>query len=42
MDDGAGTREDLKVPENDLGKEMQLKFDNSEQFVVSFWGPLAD
>lgn len=35
MDDSAATRDDLKVPDNDLGKEIQTKFDNSDQFMVT-------
>lgn len=35
MDDNGETREDLKLPEDDLGKEIQDKFDNDEQVLVS-------
>nr|XP_046268844.1 eukaryotic translation initiation factor 5A-2 [Scatophagus argus] len=35
MDDGGETREDLKLPTGDLGKEIQAKFDNSDTFMVS-------
>lgn len=35
MDDNGDTREDLRVPEGDLGKEIEKKFNNGEQFMVS-------
>ena len=35
MDDSGDTREDLKLPEGDLGKEIQTKFDNDESFLVT-------
>ena len=35
MDDNGDTREDLKLPEGDLGKEIQTKFDNDEAFLVT-------
>lgn len=28
-------REDLKLPEGDLGKDIQEKFDNGDTFMVS-------
>lgn len=31
-------REDLKVPESDLGEEIRKKLENGETFMVSFWG----
>lgn len=37
MDDNGETREDLKVPDGDLGKEIEKKFGGGEQFMVSFW-----
>lgn len=36
MDDNGETREDLKVPDGDLGKEIEKKFSDGEQFMVSF------
>lgn len=36
MDDGGDTREDLKLPEGDLGKEIERRFTNGDQFMVSF------
>jgi len=35
MDDAGTTREDLSVPENDLGKEIQEKFKKGENFMVT-------
>ncbi|XP_028421261.1 eukaryotic translation initiation factor 5A-1-like [Sander lucioperca] len=35
MDDGGNTREDLKLPDNELGKEIEKRFDNGETFMVS-------
>lgn len=34
MDDNGETREDLKVPEGDLGKEIIKKISNGELFMV--------
>lgn len=34
MDDDGNVREDLKVPEGDLGKEIQAKLMNDEEFMV--------
>ncbi|CAB4043199.1 eukaryotic translation initiation factor 5A-1 [Paramuricea clavata] len=35
MDDGGDVREDMKVPEGDLGKEIQTKFDNGDEFMCT-------
>ncbi|MEQ2225837.1 hypothetical protein ILYODFUR_021561, partial [Ilyodon furcidens] len=35
MDDNGETREDLKVPDGDLGKEIEKKYSGGEQFMVS-------
>ncbi|XP_076605486.1 eukaryotic translation initiation factor 5A-1-like [Chaetodon auriga] len=35
MDDVGETREDLKLPDGDLGKDIQKRFDSSETFMVS-------
>ncbi|XP_038076584.1 eukaryotic translation initiation factor 5A-1-like isoform X2 [Patiria miniata] len=35
MDDGGEIRADIKVPDNEIGKEIQTRFDNSEQFMVT-------
>lgn len=34
MDDGGNMREDLRLPEGDLGKEIQMKLMNDEEFLV--------
>ncbi|KAK9533927.1 hypothetical protein VZT92_009015 [Zoarces viviparus] len=35
LDDAGAIREDLKVPDTDLGKEIQMKFDNGDNFMVT-------
>jgi len=35
MDDNGETKDDLKLPNNDLGKEIQQKFDNGDSFMVT-------
>ena len=35
MDDAGNQKMDLKKPDSDVGKEIQDKFDNGEQFVVT-------
>lgn len=35
MDDGGETREDLKVPDSDLGNEIRAKFEADDQFMVT-------
>ena len=35
MDDAGETRDDVRLPDNDLGKEIQQKFDNEEALLVS-------
>ena len=35
MDDNGETREDLKLPEGDLGKDIKSKFDNEEQLLCT-------
>lgn len=35
MDDSNETRDDLKLPDGDLGKEIQGKFDNDEQQLLT-------
>lgn len=34
MDDNGETREDLRVPDGDFGKDIEKKFNNGEQFMV--------
>ena len=48
MDDTGETKDDIKVPDNDLGKEIRQKFTDSVEFMVtilvsqqlSYWSPL--
>lgn len=35
MEDDGSTRDDLKVPEGDIGKEINDKFENGEEFLVT-------
>ncbi|KAM3930783.1 eukaryotic translation initiation factor 5A-2 [Leptodactylus fuscus] len=35
LGEGGEVREDLKLPEGELGKEIQLKFDGGEEMLVS-------
>lgn len=42
MDDGGETRDDVKVPEGDLGKEIQEKFDKGEQLMVTVLKAIDD
>lgn len=35
MDDGGDIRDDLKLPEGDLGKEITGKFENDEQQMLT-------
>lgn len=35
MDDGGEIREDIKLPDNDLGKEIKGKHAASEEFMVT-------
>ena len=35
MDDEGEPKDDLKVPEDDVGKEVNEKFNNGEQFYVT-------
>lgn len=34
MDDNGETREDIKIPDSDLGKEIREKFEKDEQIMV--------
>ncbi|XP_047466531.1 eukaryotic translation initiation factor 5A-1-like [Mugil cephalus] len=42
MDDAGEVREDLKLPEGDLGKELEKKFINDEQFLVSVLSAIGE
>merc|ERR1711992_234812 len=35
MDDNGETKSDLKVPDDEIGKEVQERFDNGDNFVVT-------
>lgn len=35
MDDHGDTKDDIKVPDTDLGREIQAKFDKDDQFMVT-------
>ena len=35
MCDDGSTREDLKLPDGDLGKDIRNKFDNDEQIMIT-------
>ncbi|XP_030299134.1 eukaryotic translation initiation factor 5A-2 [Sparus aurata] len=35
MDDSGDTREDLKLPEGDLGQDIEKKHDNGDNFLVT-------
>ncbi|GFO01404.1 eukaryotic translation initiation factor 5a [Plakobranchus ocellatus] len=35
MDDSGDVRDDLKLPDTDIGKEMQERFENDEQILVT-------
>lgn len=35
MSDNGDIREDLRVPENEVGKEIESKFEAGEEFMVS-------
>lgn len=35
MDDGGNIRDDLRLPENDLGKEIQEKFENDDTLMIT-------
>ncbi|XP_077418175.1 eukaryotic translation initiation factor 5A-1-like [Vanacampus margaritifer] len=35
LDEQAGTRDDLKLPEGDLGKEIEKKVNNGDDFLVN-------
>ena len=35
MDDGGDTKEDIRVPENEVGKEITTRFQNDEGIMVT-------
>jgi len=42
MDDGGDIREDLKLPEGDLGKEIKQKHENDETFMVTITAAMGE
>lgn len=42
MEDSGDTREDIKLPEGDIGKEIQTKFDNDDQFMVTIISAMGE
>ncbi len=43
MQDDGITRDDIKVPENDLGKEIKAKFEADDQsYAVTILGAMGD
>ncbi|XP_061777379.1 eukaryotic translation initiation factor 5A-1 [Nerophis ophidion] len=42
MNDSGELREDLRVPDNDLGKEIELKFEQGEEFVVTVMSAMGE
>ena len=42
MDENGKTREDVELPDDDIGKEIKRKFENSEQFLVTILSACKD
>merc|ERR1712154_555150 len=42
MDDAGETKEDLKLPENDVGKEITEKFNKGETFMVTVLSAIGE
>ncbi|XP_037097326.1 eukaryotic translation initiation factor 5A-2 [Syngnathus acus] len=42
MDEAADTRDDLRLPEGDLGKEIEKKMQNGEEFFVTVLQALGE
>lgn len=42
MSDAGETRDDIKLPEGDLGKEISTKFDKGEQLMLTLLGACGD
>nr|XP_057912556.1 eukaryotic translation initiation factor 5A-2 isoform X2 [Doryrhamphus excisus] len=42
MDDGGDTREDLRIPDNDIGKEIEKKLDAGDQFMVTVMKAISE
>jgi len=42
MDDSGDMKEDLKVPDNDVGKEIREKFENGDSFLVTVLSAMGE
>ncbi len=42
MSDGGDTRDDIRLPEGDIGTEIQAKFDADEQFLVTVLAAMGE
>ncbi|XP_027857180.1 eukaryotic translation initiation factor 5A-2 [Xiphophorus couchianus] len=42
MEDNGETREDLRLPDGDMGKEIVKKLESGDQFLVTVWRAVAD
>merc|ERR1711993_165182 len=42
MADNGDTKEDIKNPENDIGKEIRKKFDDGDQFLVTILSAMGE
>ena len=42
MDDGGDIKDDLKVPEGDLGKSIEKRFKDEEQFFVTVTAAMGE
>ena len=42
MGDDGNTKDDLKVPEGDIGKEITTKFENDDQFMVTILSAMGE
>ncbi|XP_014893771.1 eukaryotic translation initiation factor 5A-1-like [Poecilia latipinna] len=42
MEDNGETREDLRLPDGDMGKEIVKKLESGDQFLVTVWRAVAE
>lgn len=42
MDDNGEVRDDIRLPDSDLGKEIQSKFDAGDQLLVTVISAMAE
>ena len=42
MEDSGDQREDLKLPDNDLGNEIKAKFEAEDQFMVTVLSAMGE